>query len=170
MNGVFWQSIKANFWQYVSSVYQKKTAVGSLDPSDAVMCHQLAASYGRTNGGLLGNLGPAAPLLDPRSLVGAADFTPATKRGTTHSLQTQKLTVEKPWLFRFQHFNLSIWILSVFMLSVAYLSGGQLEPTNWHSSHPLLDPPLAASVSVAPRTTLPTYQKQTLPCLAEMAS
>lgn len=75
---------------------KKKTAVGSLDPSDAVVCHQLAASYGGTNGGLLGNLGTAAPLLDPRSLVGAADFTPATKRGTTHSLQTLKSTVEKP--------------------------------------------------------------------------
>lgn len=84
-------------------VFLKKTAVGSLDPSDAVVCHQLAASYGGTNGGLLGNLGTAAPLLDPRSLVGAADFTPATKRGTTHS-------VEKPWLFQFQHFNPSIWI------------------------------------------------------------
>lgn len=70
--------------------------MGSLDPSDAVVCHQLAASYGGTNGGLLGNLGTAAPLLDPRSLVGAADFTPATKRGTTHSLQTLKFTVEKP--------------------------------------------------------------------------
>lgn len=63
-----------------------KTAVGSLDPSDAVVCHQLAASYGGTNGGLLGNLVTAAPLLDARSLVRAADFTPATKRGTTHSL------------------------------------------------------------------------------------
>lgn len=70
--------------------------MGSLDPSDAVVCDQLAASYGGTNGGLLGNLGTAAPLLDPRSLVGAADFTPATKRGTTHSLQTLKFTVEKP--------------------------------------------------------------------------
>lgn len=72
---------------------KKKTAVGSLDPSDAVMCHQLAASYGGTNGGLLGNLGTAAPLLDPRSPVGAADFAPATKRGMTRLLQTLKETL-----------------------------------------------------------------------------
>lgn len=81
--------------------------MGSLDPSDAVVCHQLAASYGGTNGGLLGNLVTAAPLLDARSLVGAADFTPATKRGTTHSLHPKNLLLRN---FDCFNSNISIYL------------------------------------------------------------
>lgn len=69
--------------------------MGSLDPSDAVVCLQLAASYGGTNGGLRGNLGTSAPLVDAGSPAGAARFTAATKRGTTHSLQMPRLLLRK---------------------------------------------------------------------------
>lgn len=67
--------------------------VGSVDNSDAVLCVKLAASYGRANGGLCGSVGSSTPFVDPGSLVGAADLTPATTRGKSHTLSPLKDTL-----------------------------------------------------------------------------
>lgn len=58
--------------------------VGSVDPSHAVLCVRLAASYGRIDGGLCGGVGSLSPHVDTGSLVGAAHFTTATTRGKAH--------------------------------------------------------------------------------------
>lgn len=62
-----------------------QTSVGSVDPSDAILCVRLAATYGSVNGGLRGNVGSSSPPVDPESPVGAARFTAATARGKTHN-------------------------------------------------------------------------------------
>lgn len=58
-------------------------AVGSVDPSHAVLCVRLAASYCWANGGLCGSMGPYSPPVDPGSSTGAAGFTPVAARGKT---------------------------------------------------------------------------------------
>lgn len=58
--------------------------MGGVDPSDAVLCVRLAATYGRVNGGLRGSVGSSSPPVDPGSPVGAAHFAAATARGKTH--------------------------------------------------------------------------------------
>ncbi len=70
-----------------------QTVVGSVDPSDAVLCVRLAASYGGANGGLCGSVGSTSPPVDPGSSVGTADLTPAAARSKTHTLNAEKL----PW-------------------------------------------------------------------------
>lgn len=64
-----------------------QTVVGGVDPSDAVLCVRLAASYGRANGGLCGSVGSSSPPVDPGSPVRAADLTPATARSKAHTLR-----------------------------------------------------------------------------------
>lgn len=69
-----------------------QSAVGSVDPSHAVLCVRLAASYGRANGGLCGSMGSPPPPVDPGSPNGAAGFTPAAARGKTQThLDEEKL-------------------------------------------------------------------------------
>lgn len=60
-----------------------KSVVGSVDSSDAFLCVRLAASHGGANGGLCRSVVSTSPPVDLGSLVGAADITPATARGTT---------------------------------------------------------------------------------------
>lgn len=58
-----------------------QAAVGSVDPSDALLCVRLAASHGGAHGGLCGGVGSSSACVDTGSLVGAAALTPATARG-----------------------------------------------------------------------------------------
>lgn len=60
--------------------------MGGVDPCDAVFCVRLAASNGRTAGGLCGNVGSSFARVDPGSLVGADYLTPTTARGKKHAL------------------------------------------------------------------------------------
>lgn len=64
-----------------------QTSMGSLDPSNAVVCVMLAAPYGGTNGRLCGSMGSSPPSLDHRLPVGAASFTTSSERGKTHLAQ-----------------------------------------------------------------------------------
>lgn len=70
--------------------------MGGVAPSDAVFCVRLAASNGRTAGGLCGNVGSYFARVDPGSLVGADYLTPTAARGKTHALtqrQSHTLTI-----------------------------------------------------------------------------
>lgn len=62
-----------------------QTPVGSVDPSDAILCVKLAATYGSVNGGLHGSVGSSSPPVDPGSSAGATHFTAATARGKMHN-------------------------------------------------------------------------------------
>lgn len=64
-----------------------QSAVGSVDPSHAVLCVRLATSYGWANGGLCGNMGSSPPLMDSGSRAGAAGFTPVAARGKTDTFR-----------------------------------------------------------------------------------
>lgn len=103
-----------------------QTVVGSVDPSDAVLCVRLAASNGRANGGLCGCLGSPSPPVDPRSPFGAADLTPATARGKTNTLSSLENTrSEMLRTSPFLSFNIIYLCITVFfLLCFSCLIGG----------------------------------------------
>lgn len=63
-----------------------QTVMGGVDPSDALLCVQLAASTSWANGGLFGFVGPSSPPMDPGSAAGADDLTPTAARGKTKTV------------------------------------------------------------------------------------
>lgn len=73
--------------------------MGSLDPSDAVLCVRVAASDSRANGGLCGSVGSSSPPVAPGSHFRATDIAPATARGKTCTqcpTQRYDLTYKSP--------------------------------------------------------------------------
>lgn len=60
-----------------------QTAVGGVDPRDALLCVRLAAARRGAHGGLYRRLGSAAARLDSGPPAGAARLTPAPERGET---------------------------------------------------------------------------------------